>query len=112
MLLVTLRFIYTSSDNVKKISEGDLIEIKSTNSNYNVTPDTELYTFKVKSVDVYEKIIEIETNNNDFNLISINTQNELIIVNIDNNNLCRCKMDSKEPIFRSIWKCPAFTGYD
>ena len=91
------QLIYTSSENVKKISEGDLIEIKSTSSSYNVSPDTELYTFKVKSVDIYEKIIEIETNNNDFNLISINTQNELTITNSNNNNFAGVRWIVKNP---------------
>ena len=56
------QLIYTNSDNVKKVTIGDFIEISSTSSSYRVTPeDTSSNTFKVKSIDIYDKIIEIES---------------------------------------------------
>lgn len=75
------QLIYTNTDNVKKVTVGDFIEIKSDSLTYSILPDTELNSFKVKSVDIYEKIIEIETNNSDYDLITINSQNQMATIN-------------------------------
>lgn len=91
------QLIYTNTDNVKRVSIGDFIEVKSDSNLYRVSPNTELNTFKVKSVDIYDKIIEIETNNSAYNLISINSQIGDSPVNINNIATASVKWIIKTP---------------
>ena len=78
--MLNSQLIYTSSDLVNKLSEGDLIEIVSNTSSYIVEPNTQLSTFKVKATDLYgpnsQSVIEIEPNNVDTTTVSINGEND------------------------------------
>ena len=79
----TTQLIHTNKELVS-ITPGDLIEIETNNSStYNITPDTSINKFKVKTVDNYEKIIEIESINSNNRNISINTNTA---IDIDNNS--------------------------
>ena len=79
------QFIYTNSELVSKISKDDIIQIVS--NTYTIEPvNQNISQYRVKSVDVHDKIIEIEPLNH-INLLQINSSNNLFITNTDTSNV-------------------------
>ena len=69
-------------DSVKKVSKGDRIRFISNTNEYTITPIQDTNFFKVKSVDQYDKIIEIERDNAE-DILQINGNSDMDITNTE-----------------------------
>ena len=81
--------LYTNTNLVSKVTQGDLIEVQTSNKNkFSLEPEnTQIYTFRVKTVDIYDKIIEIESNNLNYKTITVNSLSTLDIANTSDDNV-------------------------